>query len=561
VYKYDDKYQFTESTWGTGINFANTPASFTATNFNKETIKDPVTGVPAYDANGNIQYLQRTNGAGTTVDKFTYNYFTNTNKLQNVVHDNNGTPQTYADYSYDARGQVVVEMTGDASKKKYIRYDVTGKVLAVARDINFTQKVVEYVYDEMGQRIIKRSYNNLYQLVQNTYYVGDVIYTQPVSGGTGGAIAVLEYEIDGGSGRLGVYDRPSNIYAYALTDHLGNTRAVVAKSGSSLEVRMYSDYYPFGMVIAQGGTSYRYGYQGQYAEKDGETDWNAFELRMYDARIARWLQYDPKGQYASPYIGMGNEPVSGVDPDGGWDYYATQNKDGSISVINDPGNHVGEFELMGQTYYNVLRSDAGGLGDWALSNANSFFGGYSYNQLMEFRGGDFLSKYSDAVNFNSSRMLNGGNMISQATGSISKANTSLYHNYIYTPLKSYSSTTRGSINMFFLEVAATELLPVSQAVRWVKCGGPTFAEARAAFWANRVKPVYDPLINRATGESFKIYEELHHAYVPQRWGLPKWITNSSWNLKPLNSLEHAIHDPYRYQFLPKWVKQSLPAGY
>ncbi|MFM7852928.1 MAG: hypothetical protein ACKO96_13665, partial [Flammeovirgaceae bacterium] len=30
------------------------------------------------------------------------------------------------------------------------------------------------------------------------------------------------------------------------------------------------------------------------------------------------FQKDPKGQYFSPYVGMGNNPVSGVDPDGGW---------------------------------------------------------------------------------------------------------------------------------------------------------------------------------------------------------------------------------------------------
>ncbi|EFK56015.1 RHS repeat-associated core domain-containing protein [Sphingobacterium spiritivorum] len=80
----------------------------------------------------------------------------------------------------------------------------------------------------------------------------------------------------------------------------------------------YADYYPFGMVLRSGGVEGRYGYQGQYAEKDGETGWNNFELRNYDAAIGRWLTVDPYGQYYSPYVGMGNNPVSGVDPNGGW---------------------------------------------------------------------------------------------------------------------------------------------------------------------------------------------------------------------------------------------------
>jgi RHS repeat-associated protein len=317
VFDYDDKYQFTESTWGTGVNFANTPASFTATGNNKEKIKNPIDGTPAYDDNGNILYLQRTNAAGSTIDKFTYNYVNHTNRLQSVVHDNGGSPQTYASYTYDALGQLVIENVGSPATQKYIQYDGTGKVVAVARDAAFNQKVVEYVYGELGQRIMKKSYNGAFQLSQVTYYTGDVIFTQPYSGGTGGVITPQEYEINDGAGRLGIHFRPTDIYAYQLSDHLGNVRAVIARSGITYEVRMYSDYYPYGMTIGSFGTPYRYGFQGQYAEYDGETNWNAFELRMYDSRIGRWLSIDPAGQYYSPYVGMGNNPVNGVDKDGG----------------------------------------------------------------------------------------------------------------------------------------------------------------------------------------------------------------------------------------------------
>jgi len=63
---------------------------------------------------------------------------------------------------------------------------------------------------------------------------------------------------------------------------------------------------------------YRYGYQGQYAEKDEETGYNSFQLRQYDARFGRWLSTDPYGQFWSPYVGMGNIPNMGIDPDGGF---------------------------------------------------------------------------------------------------------------------------------------------------------------------------------------------------------------------------------------------------
>lgn len=60
---------------------------------------------------------------------------------------------------------------------------------------------------------------------------------------------------------------------------------------------------------------YRYNFQGQ--EKDPETGMEAFELRLWDARLGRWLTVDPYGQYASPYLGMGNNPIGMIDPDGG----------------------------------------------------------------------------------------------------------------------------------------------------------------------------------------------------------------------------------------------------
>ena len=34
--------------------------------------------------------------------------------------------------------------------------------------------------------------------------------------------------------------------------------------------------------------------------------------------LARWISPDPYGQFSSPYLSMGNNPVNGVDPDGGW---------------------------------------------------------------------------------------------------------------------------------------------------------------------------------------------------------------------------------------------------
>ncbi|TYR30799.1 RHS repeat-associated core domain-containing protein, partial [Sphingobacterium phlebotomi] len=120
----------------------------------------------------------------------------------------------------------------------------------------------------------------------------------------------------------GIYYRQANVYHYQLTDHVGSVRAIINRnklSSGNADIIYYADYYPFGSIIQSAGIPSRYGYQGEYSEKDGETGWNNFYLRNYDPAIGRWLSTDPYGQYWSPYVGMGNNPVMRFDPDGGQD--------------------------------------------------------------------------------------------------------------------------------------------------------------------------------------------------------------------------------------------------
>ena len=104
-----------------------------------------------------------------------------------------------------------------------------------------------------------------------------------------------------------------------------------------------------------GGEPYRYAYQGQ--EKDPETGKEAFQLRLWDSRIGRWLTTDPAGQYDSPYLGMGNNPIRSIDPDGGTatDWY--EGEDGRVVWFDNTtesfANSDGNWKNVGATLSDV----------------------------------------------------------------------------------------------------------------------------------------------------------------------------------------------------------------
>ncbi|WP_405206218.1 RHS repeat-associated core domain-containing protein [Aquimarina sp. LLG6339-5] len=288
-----------------------------------------------YDANGNIQSLNRnkdnTNGSNA-MDKLSYAYKTDKpNQLLRVddaAGDVNGADdigdQNGNNYEYNEIGQLV---KNNEENIEYL-YNASGLVTEVKKD---NQSLVKFFYNDKNHRVRKESYNPNSSATTTTFYVRDAagtamaIYNRfnaNVPGG-GSTASIAEHTIYGAN-RLGVYKRGlfgGGKSLYQLTDHLGNVRAVVTRdqeTGTAMAVSA-TDYYPFGMPMPNrtlsGAEGYRYAYQGQ--EKDPETGKEAFELRLWDSRIGRWLTTDPYGEFSSPYLGMGNNPISLTDPDGG----------------------------------------------------------------------------------------------------------------------------------------------------------------------------------------------------------------------------------------------------
>lgn len=325
VYSYSKQYQFTKADWGTV-----SAKAFVAPAITNAYVEGNIT----YDKNGNMQALQRyTKQGGVPQHNFTYNYTANTNKLESL----SGTS-----YSYDETGRMISQ---DGLDSKIYAYNVSGLITAVSTAPTqgvSSKPIFTYTYDQNNQLIRKDFYDIVKNIIAHSLY-----YIRDANGSLLTTIAtndVTNYNILGAD-MFGNYNSRDK-YKYLLKDHLGSTRAIAANTG----VISCADYYPYGMKMADNvdnENTLPAQYQGQNSQYDNTNtlNINEFYWRQYDPVIARWSCPDPYGQFDSPYISMGNNPVINTDPDGGL----------SVSSIK-------------MAYYSVIRSGAIGWTQYKIDS-------------------------------------------------------------------------------------------------------------------------------------------------------------------------------------------------
>lgn len=300
-YSYDDLNRFVHADYGEGSSLTSNWGKF------KVTVSD-------YDNNGNIIGLNRYGGStnGTLIDDLTYNY--NNGNVLNSIWDaasvsggfsNGTTGNSLYDYEYDDSGNLTYDDNKDISDIEYNHLDLPKKV-------SFSNgNKIEFLYDATGAKLqMKFTPYGFTPII--TDYIGGFQYKDDILQ----FFPTTEGYVDNNSGTY--------TYVYTLKDHLGNNRVAFKDANSdnvvnSSDILSSTDYYPMGMThhgeFVQ-NSNYNYKYQGK--EKLLANGYNMYDFgsRMYDASVGRWFNTDPQNQFSSPYLAMGNNWVTSIDPNG-----------------------------------------------------------------------------------------------------------------------------------------------------------------------------------------------------------------------------------------------------
>ena len=160
---------------------------------------------------------------------------------------------------------------------------------------------------------------------------------------------------------------------FEMSNHLGNVLASVSDrklpepdgQGSVdfylADVTSYSDYFPYGMILRDGGDGPRYGFQGQ--EKDdevkGEGNYINYKYRMHDPRVGRFFATDllektyPNN---SPYAFSQNIVINAIELEGLEAYFIHGMLGNAGQFNDDPQNTGSNFEMAKTVYQNFTNN-------------------------------------------------------------------------------------------------------------------------------------------------------------------------------------------------------------
>jgi|GEM_PF-3186627 len=248
-----------------------------------------------YDPNGNLQ--RYTPGDATKIRS----YYPGTNRLETLAE------ATKADLGYAPGGNVTSVASRGIRDISYTRG--TLMTTSIERE---QANPLRFGYDADLTRVLKISGDTKKLYVSGV--TGKPIMEITVDGS---GMTKKTYLIYGVSGLIASLDANSDAVLFLLKDHLGSTRATW--SGGAVSEAF--NYLPFGGFMGETYSSdgradflQYYLYTGQ--ELDAETGLYNYRARLYDPVACIFYSIDPAGQFASPYLYTGNNPICFNDPTG-----------------------------------------------------------------------------------------------------------------------------------------------------------------------------------------------------------------------------------------------------
>ncbi len=285
-----------------------------------------------YDCNGNRLNLKRNDKTGALLHNLAYRYIGN--ELTELGL--NGTTTGATQYTYDRNGNMTLD-NHDVSNIDTIAYNMLNLPKKISRGTDY----VKFVYSAGGAKMFMEDKTGASTI--RTYYLGNFQYSGPT-----GSVA-LNF-INTSFGRIVPVSGGGYQYEYYLTDHQGNVRVRFRNNNGTVKLLERDDYDALGYIMNQ--TIYegsnQYLYNGKERYKGKSVDWYDYGARYYDPVIGRWHTQDPETQYASPYIGIGNNPVNLIDRWGMDANYWAETQ--AIMMGTWPGSYAGSGFNFGEDY-------------------------------------------------------------------------------------------------------------------------------------------------------------------------------------------------------------------
>lgn len=130
--------------------------------------------------------------------------------------------------------------------------------------------------------------------------------------------------------------------------------------------------------------SNRYLFQGKEWYGESGLDLYDFHARLYDPALGRFIGVDPQGQFASGYIGMGNNPVMMVDPDGELAWFVPLIIGSVVNTAVNYQNIDNFWDALGYAAVGAASGYVGGVisgADIAFSNTLAIAGASTLNSV------------------------------------------------------------------------------------------------------------------------------------------------------------------------------------